>query len=1103
MGAVEKYLQYLKEKKACIENELSEMGVDIGSIISEVPQTFFELGDRKSLKELRVACIMDTFSYDSYKEECNLMQITPDNWKEEMNRFKPDMLFVESAWQGKDNLWHKKIANISKEYFAVTSYCQDKGIPVVFWNKEDPVWTDTFMPAAKCADIVFTTDIDCIPKYKEYLNNDKVYLLHFAAQPKIHNPIEKYERKDKFCFAGAYYHRYPKRAKVFDEFSKVFIDLKGFDIYDRNYQNSRPEHAFPEIYNPYILGRLEPKEIDVAYKGYYYGINMNSVQQSQTMCARRVFEMLASNTVTIGNFSRGVKNIFGDLTICTDDVKTLTQELSVLGEEENTYRKYRLLGLRKVLSEHLYEDRLAYVVRKVFNVDLKNELPEINLIARLDGKSPDKIINSFHKLKYKNKKLYIIDDNLKDYEHSENIVVIDEQQANTLLVNEIIKDGYVGNFSTNNYYGENYLTDLALSRKYVKAKAYGKFGYYTYDQENYQLHNKENIYGFVDELLTDRGIFGKEIESIQHLTLGAFASLTSIKEKEMFSTDEYQFCEGYAEDFCAMVDDLYIADQGIGMHELEERAENIRTSLIESNGRNLSHDEMLLWAGNTWKNGLTCERMNNGLSITSVMGTEEKRYVYFNQIFDISEYAKNGKLNVFFGGMGDLDFLGVCILLDADKNKISPYFSKGNIVNSIEIPDEARFFRIGIRLSGTGNYTLQQINLGLKRNPKELMCYLNKGKNLVLTNVYPSGNNLYRNMFVHKRVRSYKEQGLVCDLMEFNTRSGEQYREFEGVNIVSGEEDMLFNVLSKSTIETVCVHFLDERMWKVLKLFKDRIRIILWFHGAESQPWWRKKCNFITKEDEENEKIASKRREAMWKEIFENRANYNIHFVFVSQAFANEVCEDYALELRKEEYSIIHNYIDTDFFKYKPKSIEQRKKILSIRPYATRRYANDLTVKCILELAKKPFFKELEFSIYGDGTLFDETVKPIEKYRNVSIHKQFLRHDEIVELHREYGVFLVPTRIDTQGVSRDEAMASGLVVITNGIPAVLEFTDKECAMVVDPDDYKAMAEMVERLYKNPDTFLEYSANARKRVESQTAKPYTINKEIELIYGDVR
>lgn len=85
---------------------------------------------------------------------------------------------------------------------------------MVFWNKEDPIYTDTFMPAAKCADFVFTTDIDCIRKYKERLKHDRVYLLHFAAQPQKHNPVEKFTRKDKFCFAGAYYHRYPKEQKL-------------------------------------------------------------------------------------------------------------------------------------------------------------------------------------------------------------------------------------------------------------------------------------------------------------------------------------------------------------------------------------------------------------------------------------------------------------------------------------------------------------------------------------------------------------------------------------------------------------------------------------------------------------------------------------------------------------------------------------------------------------------------------------------------------------------------------------------------------------------------------------------------------------------------
>ena len=299
-------------------------------------------------RKLKIACILDEFSFESYGPECTLLQLTPDNWKSEVDAFQPDMLFFESAWKGKDGLWYRKIDRYSDELLALTSHLKEKAVPIVFWNKEDPVYTDIFMLAASYADYVFTTDIDCIAKYKTELGHDRVYHLHFAAQPAIHNPIEKYERKDKFCFAGAYYHKYTERSEVFDKFSEYFIQKNGMDIYDRNYGNARPEHAFPKKYEPYILGRLEPSEIDKAYKGYTYGINTNSIQQSQTMFARRVFEMLACNTVTVGNYSRGVKNYFGDLTIATDDEKALKLALEEYCADNATYRKYRLLGLRAV-----------------------------------------------------------------------------------------------------------------------------------------------------------------------------------------------------------------------------------------------------------------------------------------------------------------------------------------------------------------------------------------------------------------------------------------------------------------------------------------------------------------------------------------------------------------------------------------------------------------------------------------------------------------------------------------------------------------------------------------------------------------------------------
>ena len=50
------------------------------------PQREFAL-KRKQLKELRVACVMDRFTLDSYAPECILKEVTPDGWKKEIASF--------------------------------------------------------------------------------------------------------------------------------------------------------------------------------------------------------------------------------------------------------------------------------------------------------------------------------------------------------------------------------------------------------------------------------------------------------------------------------------------------------------------------------------------------------------------------------------------------------------------------------------------------------------------------------------------------------------------------------------------------------------------------------------------------------------------------------------------------------------------------------------------------------------------------------------------------------------------------------------------------------------------------------------------------------
>src|SRR5690606_12855860 len=91
-----------------------------------------------------------------------------------------------------------------------------------------------------------------------------------------------------------------------------------------------------------------------------------------------------------------------------------------------------------------------------------------------------------------------------------------------------------------------------------------------------------------------------------------------------------------------------------------------------------------------------------------------------------------------------------------------------------------------------------------------------------------------------------------------------------------------------------------------------------------------------------------------------------------------------------------------------------------------------------------------------------------------------------------------PSRIDSQGVSRDEAMASGLVPITNRVSAIPEFVDDSCALIVEPEDWRGMADAIRRLYHQPELFLELSEAAARRVREQSGKEQTLRRELALL-----
>jgi glycosyltransferase involved in cell wall biosynthesis len=285
-------------------------------------------------------------------------------------------------------------------------------------------------------------------------------------------------------------------------------------------------------------------------------------------------------------------------------------------------------------------------------------------------------------------------------------------------------------------------------------------------------------------------------------------------------------------------------------------------------------------------------------------------------------------------------------------------------------------------------------------------------------------------------------------------------------------------------------------MWKVLSEFPDR-HIVVWLHGAEIQPWYRRSFNYSSDSELEAAKVASSSRISFWRGVVDAEVP-NLHLVFVSQYLADEVMEDLDRVLTATRYSVVHNPIDTETFRYEPKVAGQRHKILSIRPYASRKYANDLAVAAVLELAGEEWFEQLQFRFVGDGKLFEETLAPLRSYPNVTIDRGYLTHSQLASLHRQYGVVLIPTRADTQGVSRDEAMAAGLVPVTSAVTAVPEFVSEEEGILAPYDDHHGLAAGIAKLHHDPDEYLRMSAASAKRVRSQSSSDKVIHHELQLI-----
>jgi spore maturation protein CgeB len=364
-----------------------ETGAD-GPLRVELPDV--ELPDGPAARpDLPVATILDRFSATALRYEWRQIEVGPDDWRQMLERERPRLLFVESAWRGNGDRWRDVIVGRDGERKAplaeLVRWCRDNEIPTVFWNKEDPPNFERFIDTARLFDRVFTVDGDRIPSYQEILGHERVGLLSFGAQPRIHNPIRVPDgRRHDVAFAGTYFPgKHPGRRLQMETVLAPARDF-GLHIYSRIIQEQDPRFHWPPEYAPHLMGSLPYERMLAAYKAYKVFLNVNSVTDSPTMCARRVFELSACSTPVLSGYSRAIDEVFGDLipvSKSADETRATLSEL--LGDSEARERRAHA-AMREVFAKHTYGRRVDQILRAV-GIAASDSQPFVSVLLALGG----------------------------------------------------------------------------------------------------------------------------------------------------------------------------------------------------------------------------------------------------------------------------------------------------------------------------------------------------------------------------------------------------------------------------------------------------------------------------------------------------------------------------------------------------------------------------------------------------------------------------------------------------------------------------------------------------------------------------------------------
>ncbi|MEN7538103.1 glycosyltransferase family protein [Aurantiacibacter flavus] len=461
---------------------------------------------------LRLLTLLDEFSEKALEHDAHITRLSLKDWKDQIESGEFDAFFAESVWRGNGGEWSYAMSNPASERHAtlkaVIEVCRKRGLPTIIWNKEDPPNFDVFKDSAILFDHIFTSDAGCVEKYKQLVGHGNVYALPFFAQPKLHNPIGKKEEKDKqVVFAGSWYaQKHQDRSALAPMLFDAASEHK-FTIFNRHSEETKDaeKYRFPDKYQKFLKPKVSYDEMLGIHKNFQVFLSVNSVTQSDTMFARRIFEVLACSTPIVSTASSGLEKMFGDIVPVVHEPEQAREALSRLLEDSNYRHRVGHRGYRRVMTEHTAQDRIDYLA-EMCGLRRRDESssPKVSWICATNREySIDNIVRNYLRQRHPNMELIIVlnsdefdkakvENQLADVPHCRVLQLPESAYLGDCLNAgiEIMEGDYFFKIDDDDLYFENYTSDMLLPFKYTKARIVGKQSVFSYLEAEDALYQR-------------------------------------------------------------------------------------------------------------------------------------------------------------------------------------------------------------------------------------------------------------------------------------------------------------------------------------------------------------------------------------------------------------------------------------------------------------------------------------------------------------------------------------------------------------------------------------------------------------------------------------